>query len=147
MSTTLLATLFQDNGPACTVTIARTHLFVCLCSVGAAPCPNPRVFWGCSYLQSVIACNRQIRRERCGRFDHFQWCLVDTWGTVHNDETSWHQGLWSGTTPCVSTLCLPDVTACGEFSQTSPLCICILQAIKISCGNKSNHSLHVCQRW
>ena len=36
----------------------------------------------------------------------------------------------SGTAPCLSTLCLPDVTACDQVSQAFPLCICILQANK-----------------
>jgi len=40
------------------------------------------------------------------------------------------QALSSGTTPGVSTLCLPDVTACDQISQAFPLRICILQAIK-----------------
>ena len=39
----------------------------------------------------------------------------------------------SDTTPLASTLCLPDVTACGQVSQASPFHICILQAIKY-CG-------------
>jgi len=36
----------------------------------------------------------------------------------------------SGTAPCLSTLCLPDVTACDQISQAFSLCICILQANK-----------------
>ena len=35
-----------------------------------------------------------------------------------------------GTAPCVSTLCLPDVTARDQISQAFPLRIDILQAIK-----------------
>jgi len=36
----------------------------------------------------------------------------------------------SGTAPCLSTLCLPDVTACDQISQAFLPCICILQANK-----------------
>ena len=38
--------------------------------------------------------------------------------------------LQSGTTPPVCTLCLHDVTACDQISQTFPLHICVLQVIK-----------------
>ena len=36
----------------------------------------------------------------------------------------------SSTAPCVSTLCLPDITTHRQISQAFPLCICMLQAIK-----------------
>ena len=39
----------------------------------------------------------------------------------------------SGTTPCVATLCLPDITACDQISQA--FCICILQAKNTGGGN------------
>ena len=39
------------------------------------------------------------------------------------------EGVW-GTAPCVSTLCLPDITTHDQISQASPLHICTLQVIK-----------------
>jgi len=51
----------------------------------------------------------------------------------------------SGTTPCVSTLCLPDVTAHDRIFQAFPLHIYILQVMKYWRwewpGNEANTTL------
>jgi len=55
----------------------------------------------------------------------------------------------SGTTPCVSTLCLPDITACGQISQAFLPCICILQVNKCwrwERSGKPPSASHVCLR-
>ena len=51
---------------------------------------------------------------------------------VHNamDGSTWNRNYYGCTAPCVSTLCVHDITACDQMSQVIPLYICILQAIK-----------------
>ena len=39
-----------------------------------------------------------------------------------------------GTAPCVSTICIPDVTAHDQTSQAFPICICILLEVKRARG-------------
>jgi len=37
--------------------------------------------------------------------------------------------LWLGSSLCVSTICLPDITTHDQISQAFPLHICLLQPI------------------
>ena len=59
-------------------------------------------------------------------------CLVNTLG-LQPCNRPYKKGFRDpspGTTPHMSTICLPDVGAHGQISQSFPLCICILQVIK-----------------
>ena len=66
------------------------------------------------------------------------WRTEHQQGSINTVRHSQHQGqfdvkrelILSGITPCVSTLCLPNITTRDQISQAFPLRICILQAIK-----------------
>ena len=91
MSTTLPTTLFQDVGLH--VQSLLLKLTLCFCAVWELQhvLINPKLFWGCSCLQCVITCNRQIQKRKAWEIWSFSVMSgrqrVDTWGTVPNDET------------------------------------------------------------
>jgi len=103
-------------------------------------------FLGRSQLQYLIAYSMQIRRGKAWEISSHPVKsgrqMVDTRGAVPDSSNCrfvsncpWRYErqmvLWglqdssSGTTPRVSTFCLPDVTTCDQISQAFPLRICM----------------------
>ena len=77
----------------------------------------------------IIAFERQCQyRLLLGRFKADQRKLCELWRL--------------GTTPCVSTLCLPNVIYCDWISQALPLHFYILKAIINCCKGRPRNEAH-----
>ena len=109
-------------------------------------------FSGRSHLQYFITCSIQTWREKAweiwscavmldrhmgggawqiSRPEHSQGSLLFTTPEMVRRKIGIATVSTVGYHPCVSTLCLSNVTAHDQISQAFPLCICILQILEV----------------